>query len=119
MGPEQISFIAWLISLFNGLQAQQLLVFLGMGFLGIYSHYFKKEFVGELSGGFYNYLVGDHPRQTLITLTSFLGSAIAYVFSGSMEGAEWSALVGLAFTTGYSLDSALNKGKSQDKGDSE
>lgn len=105
------SFGAWVAGLFVGPTLQILVVYLVIGILGIFSHYLKKYLEEEISGSLWKYLYGDHPRRTLITLVSFIGSGIAYVFTGMTDGVTWPALIGLAFTTGYSFDSMFNKGE--------
>lgn len=113
ISADQVSFFTWVLSTLNSMQTQQLLIYLVVGCFGIFAHYFKKWFTDEIEGSFYQYIVGDHPKETIITMLSFIGSSVAYIYSGAMVGSGWPAIIGLAFTTGYSLDSAFNKGKSK------
>lgn len=109
-----ISFFDWVILTLNSFQMQQFIVYCAFGILGIIGHYIKKYLnddysEAELSEHFYQYMFGDHPKRTLAMVLSFIGSGLAYVFSGATDGMTWVALIGLAFTTGYSLDSTVNK----------
>ena len=108
----QISFGTWVETSLHSIETQQLIIYLIIGFIGIFLHYLKLWVTQNVEGSFYKYLIGDHPRQTLVTMLSFVGSSIGYIYSGAMVGSGWPALIGLAFTTGYSLDSAFNKGNS-------
>ncbi len=106
---EPVSFIAWITSLVSSLKFQQFIVYILAGFVGIYSHYVKKWLEDEVKGGFGKYLFGDHPKHTIATVLTFIGSGVTYVFMGT-EVANWPSLLTLSFTMGYSLDSAINKG---------
>ena len=105
----QESVFVWLNTFFHSMQFQELWVFLLVGFVGIFVHYAKKRLGQEIEGSFFKYLVGDHPASTITAISTFIGTAVTYVFSGTIESASWSAIIGLAFTTGYAVDSALNK----------
>lgn len=109
IAPAQESIFVWLNTFVHSMQFQELWVFLLVGFIGIFAHYAKKRLGQEIEGSFYKYLIGDHPASTITALSTFIGTAITYVFSGTIESASWSAIIGLAFTTGYAVDSALNK----------
>lgn len=106
---QQESIFVWLTTFFQSMQFQELWVFILVGFIGIFAHYAKKRLGKEIEGSFFKYLIGDHPSNTITALSTLLGTALTYVFSGTIESASWSAIIGLAFTTGYALDSALNK----------
>ncbi len=104
------SFIEWVYSLPSSMEIQELIVFFIAGSIGVFSHFLKKKFCKELTGSFYNYLVGDHPAYTILALSTFWATAFTYIFSGTIDSASWPTTIGLALTTGYSLDSVLNKG---------
>lgn len=106
---HQESIFLWINHFVHSMQFQELWVFLLVGFIGIFAHYAKKRLGKEIDSSFYKYLVGDHPASTITALSTFVGTALTYVFSGTIESASWSAIIGLAFTTGYAVDSALNK----------
>ena len=93
---------------------EEFLVFILIGFVGIFCHYMRKVLSDEIKGTFYDYMVGDHKANTITAVTTFLSTAITYVFSGSVTNLSWQTLIGLAFTTGYTLDSIFNKGAKPD-----
>lgn len=107
--PQQESIFIYLDKFVHSMQFQELWVFLLVGFIGVFAHYAKKRLGKEIEGNFYKYLVGDHVGSTVTALSTLVGTALTYVFSGTIESASWSSIIGLAFTTGYALDSALNK----------
>lgn len=108
-----ISFVDWALLTLSSFQMQQFIVYCVFGIFGILAHYVKKYLNDEgsdsLSDHFFKYMVGDHPKRSVAMVLSFIGSGLAYVFSGATDGMTWVALIGLAFTTGYSLDSTVNK----------
>lgn len=105
----QESVFEWFNHFIHSMQFQELWVFILVGFIGIFVHYAKKRLGNEIEGSFGKYLIGDHPSSTITAMFTFIGTALTYVFSGTIESASWSAIIGLAFTTGYAVDSALNK----------
>ena len=104
------SILLWLASVVTPLKFQELAVFAIAGGSGMLSHYVKKVINKEIVPGLYNYLIGDHMKNTVAALSSFGTAMLAYVFSGTTDTTSWPAFIGLAFTTGYSLDSIINKG---------
>jgi hypothetical protein len=111
--PQQ-SFIDWVVSQATSMHGQQLVVYLVVGFLGIFAHWLKNYLNDEYDKSFWHYLVGDKPKSTVVTLSSFIGSGLTYMYTGTIASASWPALLGLAFTTGYSFDSLLNKSTKSD-----
>lgn len=102
-------FLPWIMSFLNSFEAQQLIVYLIVGIVGIFSHYIKGYLQEEITGSFFKYMTNDHPKRSLAMFLSFIGSGVIYVTSGATAGMGWAALLGLAFTTGYSIDSTVNK----------
>lgn len=109
-----MTFFQWLNSLIHSLQGQQILVFWITGFVGMYFHYLVKALNKEIRWGFIKYLFGNYGGRTLTSLVTFMGSGVTYVFSGSVESLAWPTLLSLALTTGYAIDSAINKGDKPD-----
>lgn len=107
MGP--VDFIPWAVSVIHSFETQQLLVYLITGIIGMFAHYVKQYLTDNVSGNFFKYMIGDHPKQSLLTVGSFLISGVGYVYSGAATGITWPALIGLAATTGYTFDSTMNK----------
>ncbi len=106
---EPISFFSWLIGLWSSYQLEQLIVYIIVGILGIVAHYIKQYLTENVKGSIYKYMVKDSPKRSLAMILTFIGSAIGYVLSGATDGMTWASLIGLAFTTGYSLDSSINR----------
>lgn len=103
-----------------------LLIFIAVGLLGMWAHWFKKARRNELGGRFIDYLVADYPGNTLATLLVFIGSSVTAASAGMISGLDVglaidlvkqgslhmptiSALAG-GFMLGWTLDSGINKG---------
>lgn len=87
-----------------------LLVFMSVGMLGMLGHFAKKRLRGEIQGSLFRYLFCDRPSATLLALLSFIAAGAALAGAGALNDLSVTSLVGLAFTTGYTVDSALNRG---------
>lgn len=92
---------------------QRLAIFVAVGLVGMFGHYVKKWLKREINGSLINYLVRDHPRETALAMLVFLGAAGSVYLSGQLAGMPMGPLLMTAFTTGYTCDSALNKGAAQ------
>ena len=103
-------FFTWIHVAVSAPEFQQLYIFLVVGLVGIVAHFLKRKLEGELAGNFWNYLFGSYTGRTLTALGTFVGSAFTYVYTGAADGITWPALIGLAFSTGYMVDSSINKG---------
>jgi hypothetical protein len=89
---------------------QQTVLFLTVGLLGMFSHYFKRWLQKEITGSLYKYLFVDEPRRTALALFGFVAGAGTIILENQLQGMTWQQIVMLAITTGYACDSALNKG---------
>lgn len=89
---------------------QAFAVFLTVGFIGMVGHYLKKWLRNEITGGLLDYLVRDHPKETMLSVFALIGAALSVYLSGQLHGMPLGPLVMSAFTTGWTCDSALNKG---------
>lgn len=103
-------FFTWLALEFSSGLTQVLLVYLVIGVIGMFIHYLKKYLNGDILGNFWEYMLRDNIKHTIASVGGFIISGVGYVYSGVVEGMSWPALIGLAFTTGYSFDSAVNRG---------
>lgn len=86
-------------------------VFFGVGLLGMFAHFLKKWTRGEIAGGPIDYLV-SHPKHTVASILTFMGATAGLMASGQLDNLNLPVLVGLAFTTGWTIDSGINKGPS-------
>lgn len=79
------------------------------GLLGMLAHYVKKWSRGEYKGNLWAYLVADNPRATLSTVITYAAAATAVVATGSIAGMSLAQVFAAGFTTGFAIDSAVNK----------
>lgn len=85
------------------------LVFYVCGLAGMVAHYTKKWARGEYRGNLWAYLVADNPRATLAAVITYAGTAAGVVATGTLHGMDLATVAALGFTTGFALDSAINK----------
>jgi len=104
-----MSFYDWVSVFFKSMEFQQLYIYIIFATLGMFGHYLKKSLSKEIQGSLYKYLFIDHPLSTFNSLSAIVVSACTYIFSGSTESIQWGPLIGLALTTGFSIDSIVNK----------
>lgn len=106
------SFVSWLYSLIESHVLDQFLVFMAFGLIGAIAHFIKKKYIEkEIQVGFWEYVVVKSPDRTLLTISSLLIACVGYLTTGVVASTTWPALIGMAFTTGFSLNSSFNKGK--------
>lgn len=77
---------------------------------GALGHYLKKWARGEIIGNLLQYLAVDYPKSTVAMLMTLAGAVAAILASGVLHGMDAWTIAGLGFTTGYTIDSAVNKG---------
>lgn len=105
-------FLSWISSLVAGHVIDQFSVFMVAGLIGIVSHFVKKKYIDkEITSSFWSYMLVEYPDRTLITFCSLLAACLTYLATGVVASTTWPALIGMAFTTGFSLNSSFNKGK--------
>jgi hypothetical protein len=108
------------------LNITQLGLFIVIGLIGMYAHWYKKAKRGELHGRFVDYLVADCPGSTMATLAVFLGASFTAASSGAISGLDLAvatdllrhgqlhtptiSVLGSGFMMGWTLDSGINKG---------
>lgn len=85
------------------------IVFYLAGFVGMVAHYVKKWTKGEYAGNLWAYLFADNPRASLAAVITYAGAAAAVVATGSLDGMKLAQVAALGFTTGYAIDSTVNK----------
>lgn len=79
------------------------------GFAGMFAHYVKKWTKGEYAGNLWAYLFADNPRASLAAIITYVGAAAAVVATGSIGGMTIAQVIAAGFTTGFAIDSAVNK----------
>jgi hypothetical protein len=84
--------------------------FLMAGLLGMLAHYAKKALAGDVLGTVVDYFLRDHKGRSAAAVFGFGTAAAAVLSTGIMESASMWAALGAGFTTGWTSDSAFNKG---------
>lgn len=108
------------------LNITQLCLFIAIGLIGMWSHWFKKSRRGELHGRFVDYLFADYPGRSMSTLTVLLVASFTAASQGAISGLDiitaikwlehgqlyWPTcgVISSAFSIGWMLDSGINKG---------
>ena len=87
----------------------ELAVFIAVGVLGAFAHWFKKWFRNEITGNLFDYLFRDQPKSTGLALFTLVGLAGAAWLAGELDALDLRALIKIAFLAGYTVDSAVNK----------
>lgn len=87
-------------SLDNGL-------FIFVAYLGMLGHAIKKYLAGQLRGSVVDYIFLNNRKRTLLAVLSTLGAAVGVII-GDQLPTQAGAYLMLAFTTGYTADSAVN-----------
>lgn len=85
--------------------------------VGQIGSYFKKWYNGEIRGNLYDYLVKQHPRRSVATVSAIVGSAAGALLTGQLDPAAINGLVPLitmGTTFGYMANSTINKGADPD-----
>lgn len=85
------------------------LLFSFVGFVGMVVHWIKRCLREESKSSLIEYLL-VHRSYTLMSIMTYLGAMGALVATGIVDFTSSQSL-GLAFTTGYMIDSAVNKDK--------
>lgn len=84
--------------------------FLLAGTLGMAAHYFKKRMRGEVLNGFTDYFIRDYPGRSMGAAFAFALAAAGLLATGAIDAMSAWAAAGCGFTTGWTCNSALNKG---------
>ena len=82
--------------------------FLGIGLIGLLGHAVKKYLSNELKGSIIDYLIYNNPHRSALAVLTTLGACLAVIL-GDQVPAQIGALAMLAFTTGFTADSSVNK----------
>ena len=83
-------------------------IFILTGLLGMLAHASKKFLANELQGSIFEYVFKNNPKRTWLAIMGGLGASITIILSGQVP-VQAGAFLLLAFTTGYTADSAINK----------
>ena len=84
------------------------LLFFGIGIVGMISHWAKRWLRQQTKANLYEYLFVNNPKYTASAFLAYVGAILVLVFGGHTDFESTQAL-GLAYATGYGIDSALNK----------
>ncbi|HZR35501.1 MAG TPA: hypothetical protein VFA75_09010 [Nevskia sp.] len=87
-----------------------ILIFAGVAIAGMLAHYVKSWAKGEISGNLVDYLFRDNPRSTVLSLGGVLTAVATTAATGTLDGMSLQQLLLSGFTTGFAIDSTLNKG---------
>ncbi len=99
-----------MIDILAAIAAQHLaLVFYLAGIIGMLAHYTKKWARGQYVGNLWAYLFADHPRASLAAVITYTATAAGVLTTASLAGMTLAQVAALGFTTGYAIDSAVNR----------
>lgn len=83
-------------------------LFILISMIGMLGHAIKKFLAGHLRGSVLDYLIFNNPKRTALAVLSTLAATIGVIIGDQMP-TQVGAYIMLAFTTGYTADSAVNK----------
>lgn len=84
------------------------LVFIIIACIGMIGHAVKKYLAGQLSGSIFQYLFTKNPKRSAMAVMTTLGACFALIL-GDQLPTQAGAFIMLAFTTGFTADSSVNK----------
>lgn len=84
-------------------------ILVGAAVVGTFVHWLKKRMEGSVVGNPLDYLV-HNPATTISMVMGAVGACSALIMSGQLSGLHWSAVAWLGLTTGYAIDSSVNRG---------
>lgn len=77
--------------------------------LGAVMHYIKGRYRGEVQAKFIDYWLFDNPVSSLGVVGALVGIWVVVYESAALEGAKWLMVVASGWTSGWTMNSALNK----------
>lgn len=83
-------------------------LFFIIGFVGMVTHWGKKWLREETKTGCWTYLFRVNKRYTAMSILTYFGAIAALLSLGTIDFTSPQSL-GLSFTAGYMIDSAINK----------
>lgn len=86
------------------------LTFILIGLLGMLAHYLKRYNAGEINDTLMEYFIRNNWAATLTAVIAYLMSMLATLATMPKE-VSFYALIYMAFTAGYTSDSAFNRVK--------
>lgn len=110
---DQGDFSDYVRAIFYSRDMVKFLVLLGFGCVGMIANYVYKWLRDEINGSLAHYLVGSHPRRTLLALATLCGYALTTVISPVLDGAGWGVVINMGLTTGFAIDALVNKADRQ------
>lgn len=87
------------------------MVFVIAGFCGMGLHYVKKKGRREVRSGMLEYFLIESPGRTASAVIAFTTAATAVLMTGQVETMSTITAVMCGLTTGWTCNSALNKGE--------
>lgn len=84
------------------------LLFIVIGYIGMLAHAIKKYYSDELNGSVFDYLFRNSKKRTMLAVITNLGALTTIIFSDQVP-TQIGAFIILAFTTGFTTDSTVNK----------
>lgn len=92
----------------------EFLTFYLVGIAGMLAHWMKR-YLRQGGSNLLSYLFKKHPRYTLYALLTYTGAAFGLVVLGTATDLTSMQSLALAFTAGYTVDSAINKDLGMDE----
>lgn len=86
-------------------------VFWLAGTVGTVAHFYKRKLKNQTELGLISFFLCRNFRATLVTGLTLLAALLAGMATGIVSSATFSTLIGLGFTTGFTLNSTFNKGE--------
>ena len=114
----QQDFWEWFKIILYSFQTQQFSVYSFFGIAGMVFHYFVAVIDDRINGSVWHYMFKDQPKKTFLAFLTLEGAGLALCYTGAADGMTWVALIGMACTSGYTADSTLNRGSSNEPSNS-
>jgi hypothetical protein len=83
-------------------------LFIVIGLLGMLAHAIKKYYANELSGNIIDYLFRNNKKRSVLAVLTTIGALITVIFNNQVPN-QFGSFVMLAFTTGFTADSTVNR----------
>jgi hypothetical protein len=84
--------------------------FLIAGIVGMVAHYIKKLATGDVTGSLADYFLRDYPGRSAGAIFGYGMAAATVLATGAIGSMDLWVAIGSGVTTGWTCDSAFNKG---------
>ena len=84
--------------------------FLIAGIVGMLAHYIKKLAAGDVTGSLADYFLRDYPGRSAGAIFGYSMAAATVLATGVIGSMDMWVAIGSGVTTGWTCDSAFNKG---------